>query len=60
MERNTVSVSLSLLILLSAKIGYARVLQPYETLFANVADKYGKEFNEQKIETRNSGTYWLY
>ena len=59
MERNLISMSLSSLILLCARIGDARVLQQYEKLFSNVADKYGKELNEQKFETRRSGTYYF-
>lgn len=60
MERNMVFVSFSLLILLCARIGDARFLESNEKLFVNVADRYGKQFNEQKFETRRSGTYGFF
>lgn len=60
MERNTISVSFFFSILLCTRVGDTRVIQPDEKLFSNVAEKYGKELNEQNFETRRSGIYCFF
>ena len=56
MERKIVFFVLASSILLCARRGNAFVPQPYEELFARLAEKYGEENVERNVNTRNSGT----